>query len=167
MSYYKACDLYHRQTLPQSNLVTEVTVMGDRKEQTKLDIKYETLTNVDPGKPDVFGPPMWFTLHNGAAHYPVKASAITAERMKGFIMGLPVMIPCETCSNHATAHIESNFKKLDYIVSGREQLFKFFVDFHNYVNARYGKPQMSLEDAYKIYTSPTTVSKMTYKMTKN
>lgn len=106
---------------------------------------------MNTGDPKIWGPPMWFTLHNGAIKYPIKASPIFAERMKGFILGLPVMIPCDKCQDHATAHIEANWNRLDDVVSGRDNLFKFFVDFHNRVNKRYNKPEMSYETAYKLY----------------
>jgi hypothetical protein len=68
--------------------------------------------------------------------------------MKGFILGLPVMVPCEECSTHATAFIEGNYDRLDDIVSGRMKLFNFFVDFHNKVNKRYKKKEISYEEAY-------------------
>ena len=108
---------------------------------------------MNTGDPKIWGPKMWFTLHNGAIKYPIKASPIFAERMKGFILGLPVMIPCDKCQDHATAHIEANWSRLDDIVSGRDKLFKFFVDFHNRVNKRYNKPEISYETAYKLYKS--------------
>lgn len=165
MTYYKASALYGK--IPKPNSVTEVTITGNRPETSTLDIKYQTISGIDPGKPEIFGPPFWFTLHNGAAHYPIKASVVCMQRMKGFILGIPVMLPCETCSDHATAYIESQREKLDYIVSGREPLFEFLVNMHNYVNRRFGKPEITPSDALKIYTSPATVSKMTFHQTKN
>jgi hypothetical protein len=101
--------------------------------------------------PKIWGPPFWFTLHNGAAHYPVNASPLHIERMKNFIIGIPVMLPCSVCQEHATAHIERNFGELEAVCSTRDSLFNFFVDFHNYVNRRYNKPIMSYEDARKLY----------------
>ena len=102
-------------------------------------------------EPTVWGPSFWFILHNGSARYPKQATPVCADRMKGFILGIPVMMPCETCSDHATAHIEANYDRMDEIVSGRDKLFPFFVDFHNYVNRRYNKPEMSLQAAYDLY----------------
>ena len=77
-------------------------------------------------------------------------------------MGMPYMIPCEKCQDHAIAHIEQNYYRINEIVSGREQLFNFFVSFHNYVNKRYGKPEMDYKTAYDLYTSSTNVTKLTY-----
>ena len=133
-----------------------------KKEPNKLDMKWKTSIYANSGSPEVWGPAFWFTLHNGAARYPIKASPIWADRMKGFIIGIPVMIPCEKCQDHATSYIEENYYRLDEIVSGREQLFNFFVQFHNNVNARYGKPEMSNKDAYALYTGGASVTKLEY-----
>ncbi len=101
--------------------------------------------------PEVFGPPLWFTLHNGSVYYPENASPIVAEKMKGFILGIPYIIPCQECASHASQYIEENLNNLEIFCSGREMLFAFFCDFHNYVNNRVGKNPMSLEDAKKLY----------------
>lgn len=135
---------------------------SEKKEQNKLDMKWTTVEYANPRDPRVWGPAFWFTLHNGSVNYPIKASPIWAERMKGFILGMPVMIPCEKCRDHATSHIEANYYRLNEIVSGREELFNFFVSFHNYVNERYDKPKMSNEDAYDLYTSGVNVTKLEY-----
>jgi hypothetical protein len=102
--------------------------------------------------PAIWGPPYWYSLHNSAAHYPVQASQIVAKRMKERILAIPYEIPCPTCLPHASAYVEKfSDQDLDRIVSGRDNLIKFFVDFHNEVNRRYGKPIFSYESAYKKY----------------
>ena len=105
----------------------------------------------DNRNPKVWGPHFWFILHNGALNYPPLANPLCIERMKNFIIGIPIMIPCETCKEHATSYIEKNKDYFDYICSSRDKLFKFFVDFHNYVNIRQNKAEMSYDDAYKLY----------------
>jgi hypothetical protein len=119
-------------------------------------------THENTTDPDVWGPAFWFSLHNGAVSYPINASTMCAEKMKGFIMGMPYILPCEKCSNDAKTHIESNYYSLDVICSGRTNLFKFFVDMHNVVNKRYGKPIMSIDDAYNLYTGKAVVNKLHY-----
>jgi len=101
--------------------------------------------------PEVWGPRFWFTLHNGALNYPSLANPLCIERMKNFILAIPIMIPCHTCKDHALAYIEINKDYFDMVCSGRDKLFKFFVDFHNFVNKRLNKPEMSYEDAYRLY----------------
>lgn len=163
MPYYKSKQLYNISSLTLPNVVkTEVAFSGDRAPSKGVHIKYETQENVDLSKPEIFGNPYWFTLHNGAAHYPIKASPLCAEKMKGYIIGIPVTLPCETCADHATAFIESVRPNLDYIVSGRDPLTTFFCNFHNYVNKRLGKPEVSVEDVNRMFTSPATISRMSY-----
>lgn len=177
-AYYKTSGDFQRARppIPQSNLLSEPYMKDDsveykNSEPTKIKqhsgdnnmmMKWETKSYANSSDPQVWGPAFWFTLHNGAARYPKNAGALCKERMKGFILGMPVMIPCEKCADHATAHIEHNYRRLDDIVSTQENLFDFFVSFHNYVNRRYGKPEMSYEDAFELYTSPTNVTKLVY-----
>jgi len=112
------------------------------------------------GNPEVWGPAFWFSLHNGAHKYPIKATPMWKDRMKHFILGIPVMVPCEKCSIHATAYIEKNYDQLDTVVEGRMALFEFFHTFHNYVNKRLKKPEMSLQDAYYRHSIPTKTTKL-------
>jgi hypothetical protein len=102
--------------------------------------------------PKVWGPPYWYSLHNSAAHYPINASPLVKQRMKGRILAIPYEISCRTCQPHASAYIETlSDDKLDAIVSGRDNLFRFYVDFHNSVNQRLGKPIWSYEKAKSFY----------------
>jgi hypothetical protein len=115
----------------------------------EVDIKNNSTSYVDP---KIFGPIFWSQLHISASHYPITASPIVRERMKNRILAIPVELPCVKCSIHATQFIESHKDKLDQIVSGRHELGKFYTDFHNHVNKRYGKPEWSYEDVYKKYS---------------
>ena len=112
-------------------------------------VKSEKIKNTS--NPAIWGPSFWFTIHNGICTYPISASLIQKERMKGFILGIPVMLPCEICKVHATHYIDDIKKQLDIICSGRDSLFKWSVDFHNSVNKRNNKKEISYEEAYKIY----------------
>uniref|UniRef100_A0A6C0LVE6 thiol oxidase n=1 Tax=viral metagenome TaxID=1070528 RepID=A0A6C0LVE6_9ZZZZ len=122
-----------------------------------MKIKYTHLDNANTGNPAVWGPAMWFSLHNGAYKYPKKASPFWKNRMKSFIQGIPVMLPCEVCADHACAYIESQKHYLEEVVSGRENLIIFFVNFHNFVNRKLGKPEMSLKDVNKMFSGTSDV----------
>jgi len=140
--------------------------LSDNKISPKqLDMKIEiNIENEqDLRHPNVFGPPTWFFLHNGSIHYPETPSNIYKHRMKGFIEGLPIMIPCIICKSHLIAYIEKNRYRLDDVVSTRYKLFDFFVELHNEVNERYNKPLIDIKDAYKIYKKKVKVTKITYK----
>jgi hypothetical protein len=149
---FKTADIVTPVIVPQNVSKTETPI-----EQIKT-IPISTVTptcsyhnNKASNNPLLWGPPFWYTLHNGAYHYPEHAGPLHVERMKNFILAIPIMIPCATCKEHATAFIDNYRPKLDNICAGKDSLFKFFVDFHNQVNKRYGKPELSYEEAYKIY----------------
>ena len=90
-------------------------------------------------------------LHSGSANYPEKASPIAKNRMKLFILGLPYILPCNNCFEHALDYIEKNKGNLDQICEGKESLFEFFNSFHNEVNKRLNKPVCSLKKAKDEY----------------
>lgn len=147
---------------PASILPTPPPTPAASMEGKPLKLNYVTLEYANSGNPEVWGPAFWFSLHNGALRYPVNAAPLWRQRMKHFILGIPVMVPCEKCSDHATAYIEGNYNRIDTVVSGREELFKFFWEFHNYVNKRLGKPLMTLRAAYTMYSATTNVTSLQY-----
>lgn len=101
--------------------------------------------------PESFGPAVWFGLHNATAHLPQEVSPISLMRLKNYIDGIPdMLVPCASCSEHARDYIESHKQLIDSLKTG-DDFFKFFVDFHNFVNERLGKPIMSLDAAKKLY----------------
>ena len=102
--------------------------------------------------PSVWGPPFWFSLHVSSLYYPEEASPIVRERMNNRILAIPYEIPCSLCRPHASAHIEKHKDKLNDIVKGRDNLFKFYVDFHNAVNQRYNKKIWSYDEAKAYYS---------------
>jgi hypothetical protein len=131
------------------------------EEKTQItELKYKT-SITSTSDPKVWGPSFWFTLHVSAAHYPENPSQIVRERMKHRILAIPYEVPCATCRPHASAFIESYRDKLDQIVSNKHELGKFYVDFHNKVNKRYGKPEWTYEQAYKVYSGQAKVTYLT------
>ena len=143
---YKTAYEYHKK--PKNNYTKYSTYTGPKRNEKS---KMESNTEQNMTDPNVWGRHSWFGFHNGAAQYPISASPIAKSKMKSYIIGIPIMLPCNACQIHATNYIESNKPYMDEITSGRKNLFKFFVDFHNTVNKRLNKPVVSLEEAYKIY----------------
>jgi hypothetical protein len=127
-----------------------------------LKTKWTTKKYNNINDPKFWGPSYWFNLHISAAHYPLHPSPIMKERTKGRILAIPFEIICIGCKPHACAYIEQHRHRLDKIVSSREELFKFYCDFHNEVNKRYGKPVIEWQDAMKMYTGSGTVTTMSY-----
>lgn len=165
MNFNKNSNIYEHNN--QNNLNRDVSYIEnlnfDKQDNNeKFEMSYTRKKYKSTTSPDVFGPPMWFTLHNGASKYPHKPGVLVKERMKYFILGIPVMIPCARCREDATAYIEKFKDSLDDICSSRLKLFEFFFTFHNVVNKKLNKPIMSYEDAIKLYSDDVEVNKLTY-----
>lgn len=140
----------------------EHNFQNDKNPGTQINMKLENTTTTTTSDPTVWGPSFWFMLHNGASKYPIEASNHRKERMKGFILGIPTMVPCEGCISHAIPYLEATKPQLDDIVKGRDSLFKFFVDFHNDVNKRLHKKQYSYDEAYQMYKKGVTVKRTVF-----
>ena len=105
--------------------------------------------------PKLWGRPLWFSLHFGALNYPDDPDDEKKQMMINFILGLPIMIPCDICKNHSYEYIQSRKNMLHKVVESSHSLFQFFWEFHNDVNKRTGKPTMTLEAVYNLYrTNP-------------
>jgi hypothetical protein len=115
--------------------------------------------------PDIFGPALWFTLHNSAVVYPRKPTEYIRSGMKNILINLPLIIPCVNCKEHFYDFVHR--ADLDKAVSSRENLFSFWVDVHNYVNRRYRRPEMSLVDAKRLYGFDTPERGATMRITYN
>jgi hypothetical protein len=114
-----------------------------------LNMKITSVTKGSSYDPDAFGPPFWFTIHNSATTYPVNPTPIIRDSMKCLLQNLPLLVPCVSCKEHFYTYLNSI--NLDNVVESKENLFSFTVNVHNYVNRRYKKPEMSLNDAKKLY----------------
>jgi hypothetical protein len=126
-------------------------------DKPSVEMNWKTKYISNTADPTVWGPAFWFGLHVSAAHYPMNASPIVKERMKGRILALPYEISCGACKPHASAFIEKHKHRLDDIVSGRHKLGAFYVDFHNQVNKRHNKKEWTYEEAYKMYSGGANI----------
>ena len=133
--------------------------------QKRINLRWEQNTYNNTSDPHIWGPAMWFTFHLGSIKYPQHPSKHVRDGMKGYTKGIPYILPCQECSEHASEYIYCDKVKdcLDDIVSSRDKLFKFFVDFHNEVNKRTGKKIISYNDAYNMYNNGINIYKLSYK----
>ena len=121
-----------------------------KENERQYDIQ-QNFENSNTANPEIWGPPFWFSLHISALHYPENPSDIVKERIKNRILAIPYELPCSSCRPHASSFVENSRNKLDEIVKNRENLFKFYVDFHNSVNQRKNKPLWTYEQSLKYY----------------
>lgn len=133
----------------------------NKSSKSKLTLTWKHEEHATTKKPEVSGPAQWFSYHNAAAHLPEVLSPVTAKRIANFIDGIPEMTPCDKCSEHARGYIEKH-KELVNNFKTRKDVVKFFVDFHNFVNQRLGKPIVSVEDAEKMYRGGQGVKVLKY-----
>ena len=113
--------------------------------------------------PETWGPAMWFLNHLGSVNAPEIIPPNKRQKYWNYIDGLPEILPCKKCSNHARAYVDKISPYKDIICSTRDNLVKFFVDFHNSVNERNGKPTLTCEEVYKMFSGPAKIQKMNYR----
>lgn len=99
--------------------------------------------------PNIFGPALWFSIHNATTNFPIRPTPFIQQSMKLLILNFHLLIPCPSCKEHFTYFVQNS--DLNLATSSRENLFTFFVNLHNHVNLRLGKPQMSIDEAKSIY----------------
>lgn len=107
------------------------------------------LNNIKQTDPSLWGPSFWKSFHTMAKYYSSDPSPVFSEKMKKFISCIPWILPCDKCRMHAQIYIDLNLS--NDTVSSNEKLFLFFFNFHNAVNKRLGKKELTLEEAIKLY----------------
>lgn len=133
------------------------------KVNTPIEIKYENKKVVENiTAPEVWGESFWFVLHLGSVHAPDIIPIEKREKYWNFIDGLPEMVACQKCSVHAREWVENNRPHKDMICSSRENLITFFVNMHNNVNVRNGKPLMTVEEVKRKFSGSVTISSFSY-----
>lgn len=95
--------------------------------------------------PELFGPYFWGTLHLACL------GTKDLDKLREFVNLYKYVMPCGSCCTHfATVLDELPFpESTDPLV-----LFGWSVDVHNIVNRRLGKPEMSMEQALRVWTEP-------------
>jgi FAD-linked sulfhydryl oxidase len=93
----------------------------------------------------------WAEIHSKGANYPTNPTDDQKDEIKLYIKNMHKNIPCGSCSLETKNYMELHNDKLDEICLNKLNLFNFFVDFHNHVNKKLNKTEMSYEDAYKIF----------------
>lgn len=131
------------------------------KENLTVCIEEKECSNI--ASPEVWGEAFWFILHLGSCHATKEITSKDASKYWGFIEGIPLMLPCRNCADHASMFIAMHKYRKAEICANRNSLIKFFVDFHNDVNKRSGKPLLSLRDVKRMFSGGARlVKKVSY-----
>lgn len=101
----------------------------------------------------------WVLLHTATYHYPENPSDKHKEDIRKLIDNIRNRgLACAICSAHFAAYIGGH--PFEPHITSKDSLFKYFVELHNDVNRRNGKPTITLEHAKTLYieSKPTLVS---------
>ena len=90
--------------------------------------------------PFVWGPKLWYIIHNSSIFYPSKPSKEDQQKMLSFIKSLSILLPCTKCKLHYNEYISKNIKMAEKAVESKEALQQFFIDLHNHTNKLTNKP---------------------------
>lgn len=104
-------------------------------------------------KPELWGQYLWKSIHFIALGYPDNPSEQELQAYKYFYSNLWQVIPCLKCANNYKRHLEE--LPIDDFLTSKKDLFEWTVNLHNIVNKELGKPIMSKEIAFALYTMPT------------
>ena len=93
----------------------------------------------------------WTEIHSTGAKYPINPTDIEKDNIKLYIKNLYKTIPCGSCSLETKNYMDLHEDKLDEICLNKLSLFNFFVDFHNHINKKLNKTEMSYENVHKLF----------------
>jgi hypothetical protein len=98
-----------------------------------------------PG-PDVWGPPGWKFIHYVTMGYPNNPSEETKKKYYNYFHALKHVIPCGICASHFTENLEK-LPLSNEVLSSRENLMKWGIDMHNFVNKKNKKKVFTYTEA--------------------
>ena len=98
-----------------------------------------------------WGPHLWKSIHYIALGYPENPSIQDKENYKNFFYILRYIIPCKYCRDHYEKNI-NDLPNIDLYLDTNIRLFEWTVLLHNKVNLMLNKKEMTLKDAYNLYT---------------
>jgi hypothetical protein len=99
--------------------------------------------------PSIWGPHLWFILHIISFEYPEKPTEYDKRIYHDFYTSLKDVIPCAECRKHYRDHITRY--PLTPHLDTRDNLVKWVIQVHNFVNTSLGKPTLTIQQVMDIY----------------
>ncbi len=96
-----------------------------------------------------WGNAVWFVIHTISLYAPQPCSE-SILNFKRFLYSLQWLLPCPKCRLHLSKNLK--YIDLDNCPKSNEALFKCTWQLHNIVNKSDDKPEMSLQEAFSLYT---------------
>lgn len=136
-----------------TDTTSSYSVLGDRSGAVEAGEPSQTTEQRIP-RPlyDVrrWGPSMWHAFHITALIKDMKMDNQNVQKeSEHWILALPSVLPCPTCS----VHLAELYRKMPLPRPEKDafKVFQWSVDIHNAVNKRLNKPNVSFEEAAKLY----------------
>tara|TARA_A100000164_G_C21691671_1_gene669239 strand:- start:284 stop:817 length:534 start_codon:yes stop_codon:yes gene_type:complete len=95
----------------------------------------------------VWGPNAWKFLHISSFSFSDNPSHKEKKAATDFFNSISSMLPCDICSEHCEKYLKDHPPD----VRNKTALSTWLVNFHNIINKRLGKPQISYKQAKKLY----------------
>ena len=100
---------------------------------------------------DIWGPPVWETLHYISFAYPIQPLSDDIRKYFAFYNSVIDVLPCPICRDHLRKHMKKH--PIEYALqAGREGLIRWVIDVHNEVNKSLEKPVMTYDEVIDLYT---------------
>jgi hypothetical protein len=99
--------------------------------------------------PSIWGSQLWYIMHLISFEYPINPTEYDKRIYHDFYTSLKDVIPCEDCKKHYREHI-TRYPLTPHLDS-RDNLVKWVIQVHNFVNTSLGKPTLSIEQVMMIY----------------
>ena len=100
---------------------------------------------------DYWGPGLWNALHSITFDFPETPSDQDRQNYRNFFHSLKFVLPCSSCRDHFKKGIEEEMP-IEPSLKSRDTITKWLVDFHNNVNKRLNKPEISYESVKDKYS---------------
>lgn len=106
---------------------------------------------------EIWGPKAWGFLHAVTFRYPEENTS-KQKRTSAYqlLVSLERLLPCERCRKHFVAYMKDSSTGINGASSrhlqNRISFATWMVNFHNAVNNRLGKPNMTFEEVEDIYS---------------
>ena len=104
--------------------------------------------------PDVWGPPLWYTLHVKTFEYSIYPTEKDKKNAIEYFKNVDTLLPCAICKQHYKEYLIR--RPVEYHVDTRNELVFWLVDLHNEINAQNSKQILSYREVFDIYTTRHT-----------
>ena len=119
------------------------------KKKTNIPYDFSILEDEDKFDPEVWGPHYWIFLHTVSYTYPLHPTAVTKRKYYDLINNFSLFIPNQKIGNDFNKLLD-NFPVTPYLVN-RDSFIRWVHFIHNQINKKLNKPEISLQEALKIY----------------